>query len=126
MSYDFNWRFSKLYNKTPHGSKLTNLEALSIYIKAFDPKMGYELKNRCSRSLTKAQKTILTIEKNRKSIGMTTKRDNLRVPQNSNNPQNKQENSYRNEIPRLHEMSYNTNWKDGKPIIDRPKYKKNS
>lgn len=94
LVYDFNQRFSKLYNKIPQGSKLTDLADLSIYFKAFDPKIGYELKKRCPRSLTKAQKTTLIIENNRKVVGMTGKRDNLRFSQNSNNPQNKQENLY--------------------------------
>lgn len=54
---------------------------------------------------------------------MINRRDNPRAPQQVNNYQYKQENMYRSERPRLHDMPYNTNQKDGKPVIDRPRNK---
>lgn len=78
--YDFNQRFCKMHNKIPLGSKLADPIELSIYLKAFDPKEGYELRNRFPRNLEDAQKLTLTIENNIKDIGMISKRDNPRVP----------------------------------------------
>jgi len=114
--YDFNLKFSKLHNKVPHGSKLSNPAVLSIHMKAFDPKTGYELRNRCPTTLAKAHKIALTIENNRKAAGMVSKRDNPRNPQNPSVQQTKLEGQHRHERPRLHDMPYNTNWKDGRPI----------
>lgn len=54
---------------------------------------------------------------------MVSKRYNTRVPYQINNHQYRQDNTYRNERPRLHDMPYNTNWKDGKHVIDRPRSK---
>lgn len=53
--YDFNHRFSKLHNKIPPGSKLTDPVALRIYLKSFDLKIGYELRNRFPRNLVEAK-----------------------------------------------------------------------
>lgn len=63
--------------------------ALSIYLKVFDPKTGYEIRNRFPNSLAESQKNSTNIENNRKFVGMIDKRDNIRIPQNLNNYQNR-------------------------------------
>ena len=62
---------------------------LSVYLNDFNPKTWYELRNRFPRDLAEAQKTTLTIENNRRVVGIIDKRENHRVPQQTNNYQYK-------------------------------------
>lgn len=85
----FNRRFNKLQTKIPLGSRLLHSIALSIYLNAFDPKTGYELRNRFPRDLVEAQKIAMAIENNRKAASIISKRDNPRACQQRNNYQYK-------------------------------------
>jgi len=52
---------------------------------------------------------------------MVSKRENHRNLQNPNAQQIKPEGQHRHDRPRLHDMPYNTNWKDGRPIDNNRK-----
>ncbi|XP_059076497.1 uncharacterized protein LOC131875828 [Cryptomeria japonica] len=111
-----------------------------FYLSAFDKKIHYEILSNRPDTLQQAFKTTANIENNSKVAGKVAKRDDpkLHNPKNpkkddltqimdilkdlkgKKNPNerppyrnNKQMNYNR---PRLRDMPYNTNWKDGKPV----------
>ncbi|XP_059067556.1 uncharacterized protein LOC131032421 [Cryptomeria japonica] len=107
---------------------------------AFDTKTHYEILSHRPNTLQQALKTTITIENNRKVAAKVAKRDdpklyNSRVPRKDDLTQimdmlkDLKGNQSHNERPpymnskqisynrlRLHDMPYNTNWKDEKPV----------
>ncbi|HEX4849980.1 MAG TPA: hypothetical protein VFV08_04190, partial [Puia sp.] len=152
---DFNARFTKVLNKLPHHMRPNEPMCIILYINAFDAKTAYGLRDKGPATLRDAFRIAVNIENNRKASGKTNRRDDVKILQNPNKPQNTQGStsapedkidklanvvkdlSYRlarsekgmgpdrqvyqrqEKRPSLHDMPYNTNWHDGKPIFPR-------
>lgn len=113
---------------------------INFYLSAFESKTHYEILSHRPDTLQQAFKIAATIENNRKVAGKIAKRDDpklynprilkkhdltqimdmlkdIKGKQNLNEKppykNNKQMNFNR---PKLHDMPYNTNWKDGKLV----------
>lgn len=69
MVIEFNARFIKVLNKIPCDMEPSDAMSLAFYLKAFDPKFGYELRTREPKTLMDAFKATISIENNRRATG---------------------------------------------------------
>lgn len=136
---DFNKRFNRVPNKIPNRMKPVPEVSILYYINAYDSETNYELRTRNPKDLQDVMKVAIIIENNRKVAGKVGKREDTRLYNPKAPKANKDEDKldkvlnalkyisvrvnktekqqyYRPERPRLHDMPYNTTWKDGKPV----------
>lgn len=141
---NFNMNFTKFLNKLPLNLKPNDSTSLMFYINSFDPKTRYELRIINPPILIEAYKDAIIIESNRKAFGKIVRRDDARLYNpKTQNKQPKEEDKMNkvinnlkdithkvkkndrpqfqtNDRPRLQDMLYRTNWKDGK-LVDEKK-----
>jgi len=87
---NFNARFMKVLNKLPQDLRPNEPMCIVLYINAFDANTTYGLRDKGPHSLRDAFKVATNIKNNRKASGKTNRRDDVKILQNPNKPQNTQ------------------------------------